>query len=79
MQFSGTVVEVTSHSVFVEIVEGVWGVVRHKYLVEAGYEYERYQESLKIRQGIDVEVVGISEAKRRIHLNLSRNLNRPIT
>jgi small subunit ribosomal protein S1 len=73
-QIRGTVVEVTPHFVRVNINDGFEGILPDSSLKKAGFELADFAQTVVAGQGLDVVVTKVFLAKRRIRLDLLRNI-----
>ena len=73
-KFHGKVVEILDDFVRVQIDGAYIGVLPKESLTEAGFEYSKYKESMIVGQGVDVVVTKVFIAKKKIRLDLQRNL-----
>jgi predicted RNA-binding protein with RPS1 domain len=72
----GSVIEVdrSLHFVRVEIADGITGIVPAESMIAAGYEYRDFENTVVAGQKLDVIVTKVFINKRRIRLELERNL-----
>jgi ribosomal protein S1 len=75
-ELRGRVVSVDETGATLDIGEGMYGVVPASELRDAGYEYERFEETLAVGQGLDVVVSKVFVKKGRIRLALTRIYNK---
>lgn len=71
---SAKVIRVTPEAVKVELPGGLNGIIPRSAMLKAGYEFTRFEETVVPGQGLEVVVTGVSLVKRRIRLDLKRNL-----
>ena len=69
-----TVLQVTPDCVKVELPNGLVGSIPREALLAAGHELADYQNSVVPGQGLDVVVSKVFSGKRRIRLDLARNI-----
>ena len=74
-EFNGKVNEVNENFVRVKIDGGYMGIIPRESLEKAGFEYANYKENLVVGQGIEVVVTKVFLSKKKIRLDLKRNLN----
>ncbi len=74
-EFQGKVIDVTTHFVDVELPNGYKGRIPKESLVKAGYEYRNFEENIVIGQGLEVVISKVFINKKRIRLDLKRNIN----
>ena len=72
-EFLGKVIEINPYFVRVDIGNSVIGILPKESLQKAGYEYENYEENLKIGQGLEVYISKVFINKQKIRLDLTRN------
>jgi hypothetical protein len=70
----GTVAEVTPHFVRVALPDGLQGILPDSCLQNAGYELADFTKTVVEGQGLDVVVTKVFLSKRRIRLDLLRNI-----
>jgi len=68
------VAEVTPHFVRVNLPGGLQGIIPKEAMTDAGYEYQDFTINVVLGQGLDVVVTKVFLEKRKIRLNLKRNL-----
>jgi len=74
-ELRGKVVEVGEQIVKVELANGTIGYIPGNELVQAGYEYADYKNTMVEGQGIDVVIQKVFIGKQRIRLGLRRNID----
>jgi hypothetical protein len=70
----GVVCDVNGQYVLVKLEDGLVGHIPRESMVKAGYEFADYEESVVVGQGLDVVVTKIFLEKKKIRLDLERNL-----
>jgi predicted RNA-binding protein with RPS1 domain len=75
-RFNGRIVEITSGFVRVSLPDGYSGIIPRIFLEESGFENVNYEDNFVIGQGIDVVISKIFTVKRKIRLNLTRNIEK---
>ena len=65
----------TENFVRVKIDGGYIGIIPRESLEKAGFEYANYKENIVVGQGIEVVVTKVFLSKKKIRLDLKRNLN----
>jgi ribosomal protein S1 len=75
-ELRATVAEVTPHFVRVNLPGGLQGIIPKEAMIDAGYEYKDFVINVVPGQGLDVVVTKVFLEKRKIRLNLKRNLPR---
>jgi small subunit ribosomal protein S1 len=73
-ELRGIVLEVSPNFVRVELPGGLRGVIPRESMFQAGFEYADFEKTLVKGQGLDVVVTKVFVAKRRIRLDLKRNV-----
>jgi predicted RNA-binding protein with RPS1 domain len=73
-ELRGTVAEVNPHFVRVNLPDGLQGIIPSEAMVKAGFEYADYQKNVVVGQGLDVVVTKVFLKKKKIRLDLKRNL-----
>ena len=74
-QLRGTVTEVAPHFVRVLLPDGLQGMVPDSCLKSAGFELADFTKTVVLGQGLDVVVTKVFLSKRRIRLDLARNID----
>lgn len=74
-ELRGKVIEVTPPIIKVELPDGLAGYIPENELVNAGYEYADYKNTVVDGQGIDVVIQKVFIGKQRIRLGLRRNID----
>ena len=69
-----TVSEVTPNFVKVELPGGLKGIIPRESMLQAGFEYADFETTLVKGQGLDVVVTKVFIKKRKIRLDLKRNI-----
>ena len=73
-EFLGKVIDVTAHFVDVELPNRYNGRIPKESLEKAGYEYRNFKENIVIGQGLEVVISKVFISKKRIRLDLKRNI-----
>jgi predicted RNA-binding protein with RPS1 domain len=75
-QLRATVIEVSSLIVRVQLPGNLVGIIPGHRVRAAGFEYEHYEVNVLPGQGLDVIVTKVFLAKRKIRLDLARNISK---
>ena len=70
----GNVVEINQDYVKLSLPDGLFGVIPKESMLKAGYEYSNYDKNVVVGQGIEVVISKVFIEKRRIRLDLKRNI-----
>jgi ribosomal protein S1 len=73
-ELHGSVSEVNENCVRVALPNGLQGIVPRDRMQQAGFEYADYTKNVVIGQGLDVVVTKVFLSKRKIRLDLKRNV-----
>jgi len=73
-ELRGIVAEVNPNFVTIDLPDGLQGIIPRESMIQAGFEYEDYESSVVIGQGLDVVVTKIFLKKQKIRLDLKRNI-----
>jgi ribosomal protein S1 len=69
----GIVTEVNTGFVRVQLPGNLYGTISRQSMLNAGFEYEKYELNVIQGQGLDVVVTKVFIGKRKIRLDLARN------
>ena len=73
-EFTGKVSDITSNYIQVKLPNNYYGIIPRESLEKAGFEYAKYEDNLIIGQGIEVVISKVFIERKRIRLDLKRNL-----
>ena len=73
-EITGKVCEVNPHFVRVEIDSGLTAIIPKECMTKAGYEYADYEQNIVEGQGLEVVVTKVFIKKRKIRVDLRRNV-----
>lgn len=71
----GNVVEINQDYVKLSLPDGLFGIIPKESMLKAGFEYKNFHKNVVIGQGIEVVVSKVFIEKRKIRLDLKRNIN----
>ncbi|MEW5844503.1 MAG: S1 RNA-binding domain-containing protein [Bacteroidota bacterium] len=72
----GKVVEINTEFVKLSLPDGLFGIIPKDYMIKGGFEYQDYHKNVVIGQGIEVVVSKVFIEKRKIRLDLKRNIGK---
>lgn len=75
-EIRGVAVGIEAGGVMVRLPSGLITLVPRDSLVRAGFEYADFENSVVVGQGLDLVVTKVFVAKRKIRVDLKRNLNK---
>lgn len=73
-ELRGVVCDVNHDNVLVKLQDGLVGHIPRESMLKAGFEFADYENSVVIGQGLDVVVTKVFLEKKRIRLDLKRNV-----
>ena len=73
-ELHGSVSEVNENFVRVALPNGLQGIVPRECMQQAGFEYADHATNVVVGQGLDVVVTKVFLSKRKIRLDLKRNV-----
>jgi hypothetical protein len=73
-EFHGVVCQVDAHNVVVKLKDGLVGHIPRESMLKAGFEFADYERNVVVGQGLDVVVTKVFLEKKRIRLDLKRNV-----
>jgi len=74
-ELRATVLEVTSQFVRVALPDGLTGIIPKEAMMRGGFEYADFEKSVVKEQGLDVVISKVFIKKRKIRLDLKRNVS----
>lgn len=73
-ELNGKVIEINENCIRLDIGFGITGIIPKESMLLAGYEYQDFKNNVVIGQGFDVVVTKVFLEKKKIRLDLKRNI-----
>jgi len=73
-EYNGKVRDIKDNYILVDIGNGINGIIPKQYLIKAGFEYSDHKKNIVLDQGIEVVISKVFISKRKIRLDLKRNV-----